>query len=94
MCSINQLFKWRQAIDDEDISFVPDNIKNLINKKFIVVNLVENSIVPINTIVKLKDITEGKTNKTRYQHTYNFICNEEEEIFWWCEVYPYKEENE
>ena len=94
MYSIAQLFKWQQAIDNEDISFVPDNIENLINKKFVVVNLVENSIVPINTIVKLKDITEGKTDRTRYQHTYNFTCNEKEEIFWWCEVYPYKEENE
>jgi len=94
MYSIAQLFKWQQAIDSKDVSFVPDNIETLVGKKFIITNIIENSIFPPGTVIELQDIEEPRTTEQLFQHTYNFICNGEEEIFWWCEVYPYKEEDE
>ena len=94
MYSINQLFKWQQAIDDEDISFIPNNVQSLVGKKFNVVHLIKGSAYQISTIVTLKDSKQNIPENLDFKGTYIFSKGILCEPLWWCEVYPYKEENE
>ena len=94
MHSINQLFKWQQAIDNEDILFVPNNVQSLVGKKFNIVHPIKGSIYPINTIVTLKNSEQNIPENLDFKGTYVFSNGTHHEPLWWCEVCPYKEENE
>jgi len=92
MQSIEQLFKWQQAIDNNDTTFVPSNVKDLVGNKFIIVNLINNAIFLVNEIVTLTSGYTAESADEEFTNTYPFKQDNQEEVLWWCEVMPYKEE--
>lgn len=92
MSNIQELFKWQQAREAQDITFTIPATYLVEGTKFLVTSLVQPSSIPIGSIVRLK----AAYSYSRYSYECQLLekstrINQIVEILFACELTPYIE---